>query len=174
MIISISDAKEQMNLDGWSDSKIKRKLDSIEAAIRQYCNNNFQNRNIRCTTAIVDGILCNVHKVMKAGDTVQISASKYNNGLYVLEEVDGLLVPDRSLTDEDQVTVTKIEYPADIIDSAYDLLEWESTMREKVGISSEQLSRHTVTYFANDASNTVEGYPAALFGRCKKYRKVRC
>lgn len=175
MIISVDAAKEQMDLSGWSDNKIKRKLDSIEAAIRQYCNNNFQNRNIRCKTDIVDGILCNVHTVMKAGDTVQISASKYNDGLYVLMEgSDGLLVPDQVLTDEDQVLVTKIEYPADIIDSAFDILEWESTMREKVGISSETLSRHTVNYFANDASNTVEGYPAALFGRCKKYRKVRC
>lgn len=175
MIISVEAAKEQMNLAGWTDAKIKRKLDSIEAAIRKYCNNNFQNRNIRCTTAIIDGILCNVHTVMKAGDTVQISASKYNDGLYVLEEnQEGLLVPDRKLTDEGHVMVTKIEYPADIVDSAFDLLEWESTMREKVGIASETISRHSVTYFANDASNTVEGYPAALFGRCKKYRKARC
>lgn len=174
MIISVDEAKEQMNLSGWTDAKIKRKLTSIEAAIRSYCNNNFQNRNIRCVTSIVDGILCGVHPVMKAGDTVQISGSKYNDGLYVLKQQEDLLVTDETLTDEDQVLVTKIEYPADIVDCCFDVMEWENSMRDKVGIASETISRHSVTYFANDASNTVEGYPVALFGKCKKYRKARC
>ena len=174
MIISVEEAKEQVDLSGWTDAKIKRKLTSIEAAIRSYCNNNFQNRNIRCTTSIVDGILCGVHPVMKDGDTVQISGSKYNDGLYVLKQQEDLLVTDETLTDEDQVLVTKIEYPADIVDCCFDVMEWENSMRDKVGIASETISRHSVTYFANDASNTVEGYPVALFGKCKKYRKARC
>lgn len=174
MIVSVEEAKEQLDFPGWSDAKIKRKLTAIEAAIRSYCNNNFQNRNIRCITSIVDGILRGIHPIMKAGDTIQISNSKYNAGLYVLKQQEDILATDAALEDEQNVMITKIEYPADIVDCCFDLMEWESTMREKVGISSETISRHSVSYVANDASNTVEGYPAALFGKCRKYRKARC
>lgn len=177
MIISIKEAKEQVDVLGlkWNDAKIQRKLNSIESTIRNYCNNNFQNRNIRCISSIKDGILCNVHPVMKMGDTIQISGSKYNNGLYVLKESEkGLIITEDLLIDEENVIVTKIEYPADIVDCCFDIMEWESEIREKVGIQSETISRHSVTYFNQDSSNTVEGYPISLFDKCKKYRKARC
>lgn len=174
MIISIENAKKQIDLSKWNDEKIERKLNSIESAIRNYCNNNFQNRNVRSISSIKDGVLCSVHPVMQAGDTVQISNSKYNNGLYVLKESEEGLLITTSLIDEEKVIVTKIEYPADIVDCCFDIMEWESEMREKVGIQSETISRHSVTYFSQDSSNTVEGYPVSLFGKCKKYRKVRC
>lgn len=174
MIISVNEAKEQMNLEGWTDAKIERKLTAIEAAIRNYCNNPFQNRNIRCHTSIDGGELFCVHPAMKAGDTIQISESLFNNGLYVLKQEGNVFTLDAELTDEECVLLTKVEYPADIIDTAFDILEWESSMRDKIGIASETISRHSVTYVSSDASNTVEGYPIALFGKCKKYRKARC
>jgi hypothetical protein len=53
-------------------------------------------------------------------------------------------------------------------------MEWEVNNRGKVGIKSETLSRHSVTYFDQDASNQMMGYPAALLGCLKPYRKARC
>ena len=78
------------------------------------------------------------------------------------------------LMDESHVLVTKIVYPADVVDCACNLLEWEAKNRQKVGIQSETLSRHSVTYFAQDAGNQVMGYPVSLLGCLKAYRKARC
>jgi hypothetical protein len=50
---------------------------------------------------------------------------------------------------------------------------WEVQNRSKVGIQSETLSRHSVTYFAQDASNQLMGYPVTLLGFLKPYIKAR-
>ena len=44
--------------------------------------------------------------------------------------------------------------------------------RPKTGIKSETLSRHSVTYFDQDANNQVMGYPVTLLGFLKPYIKV--
>ena len=46
MIISVSEAKELVNIGDWSDKKIERKLKAIEQVIRSYTNNNFQKKLI--------------------------------------------------------------------------------------------------------------------------------
>lgn len=50
---------------------------------------------------------------------------------------------------------------------------WEATMRDKVGVASETLSRHSVTYFAQDAGNQLMGYPVTLLGFLKPFTKAR-
>ena len=69
--------------------------------------------------------------------------------------------------------IVKVIYPFDVIEGALDVLEWDFTMRKKVGIKSETLSRHTTTYYDNDSNNTVNGYPVSVFGFLKSYRKAR-
>jgi len=66
-----------------------------------------------------------------------------------------------------------IEYPADIKLGAINLLKWEMEMRDNTGIASETISRHSVTYQAQDGTNTVNGYPAALMGFLKPYMKAQ-
>lgn len=111
---------------------------------------------------------------LKVGDTVQISESKFNNNIYVVKSIeDNLITVENELIDESHVLVTKIEYPADVIDCALNLMEWEVNNRGKVGIKSETLSRHSVTYFDQDANNQVMGYPVSLLGCLKPYRKAR-
>lgn len=53
------------------------------------------------------------------------------------------------------------------------LLKWEVEHRDKVGVKSETLSRHSVTYYDQDANNTVMGYPVSLLGFLAPYRKAR-
>ena len=65
-------------------------------------------------------------------------------------------------------------YPEDVKECALNLLEWEKDNRSKVGIKSETLSRHSVTYFDMDSNNQVNGYPVSLMGCLKPYRKCRC
>lgn len=66
-----------------------------------------------------------------------------------------------------------IEYPADIKMGVVNLIKWEMGNRDKVGIQSESLSRHSVTYADMTAANTIAGYPAALMGFLKPYMKAR-
>ena len=47
MIISVEKAKELVSFPGWTDEKIKMKLLAVEQTIREYTNNNFQDRGFR-------------------------------------------------------------------------------------------------------------------------------
>lgn len=66
-----------------------------------------------------------------------------------------------------------IEYPADIKLGVINLLKWDMDMREKTGVASESISRHSVTYQTYDGTNTVNGYPASMMGFLKPYRKAQ-
>ena len=64
------------------------------------------------------------------------------------------------------------EYPADIKKGIVDMMQWDLTHRAKVGIASETLARHSVTYFDMGAGNSALGFPKALTGFLKPYRRV--
>ena len=80
---------------------------------------------------------------------------------------------DRPLFSIDHNLVTKVEYPVDVQMGVINLMKWEITYRNKVGIKSESLSRHSVTYFDQDANNQVMGYPVSLLGFLEPYKKAR-
>ena len=65
------------------------------------------------------------------------------------------------------------EYPMDVKMGVVNLMKWELTNRDKVGVSSETISRHSVTYFNMDAGNSVMGFPVSLLGFLKPYKKAR-
>lgn len=177
MILSIDTARKLLNLGDITDELLKMKLDAIEQAIRAYTNNSFQNRGIRAICDISDGTLHGDFTGFSVGDTVQISKSAYSGGLHVVEFLGGsqsAMHTDGTLADETGVLVTKIEYPADVVACAANMLQWDVTNRGKIGIQSETLSRHSVTYFNMDGDNSVMGYPRSLFGCLTPYRKARC
>jgi len=64
-------------------------------------------------------------------------------------------------------------YPADVVEGAWKLLDWDINFGNKTGIQSETLSRHSVTYFSQDGENTTKGYPTALMGFLRPYRRAR-
>ena len=175
MIISIDEAKQLIDFNGWTDEKIARKLKAIEQTIRAYTNNNFQKRAYRKTADIVGGLFyANDPLLFNVGDTVQISESELNEGLFTVASVsDDTFTVEEDIVDEVDILVTKVEYPADVVECALNLLEWEINNRAKVGIQSETLSRHSVTYFNMDGANQVMGFPASLLGCLKAYKKAR-
>lgn len=71
--------------------------------------------------------------------------------------------------DEDGV----INYPADVKMGVVNLVKWEVKNRSKVGVESESISRHTVSYYKMDKDNTELSYPASMLGFLKPYRKAR-
>ena len=174
MIISVAAVKELIDCKGWSDKKIERKLKAIETFIRKRTNNNFQDRDCRRTADIVGGsFVVEALTPFEVGDTVQIGETELNKGLFTVASVDdSTFTVEEPVKDEENVLVTKIHYPDDVVECCINLLEWEINNRKKVGIKSETLSRHSVTY--EDSASMVDGYPASLLGCLKHYRKVWC
>lgn len=175
MIISVEKAKSLITFPGWTDEKIELKLKAVEQTIRAYTNNNFQDRGFRIKADIWAGDLMSDSPIpFDVDDTVQISESRYNKGLFTVSVVsdDTTFNVNEDIRNEDGVLVTKIVYPADVIDCCVNLMEWEVNYRGKVGIKSETLSRHSVTY--EDSATMFMGYPASLLGCLKPYRKCRC
>lgn len=175
MIVSVEKLLSMEEFKGMDAETLSMKLGAIESLIRSYSNNNFQNRAMRTEAPAVNGVLLGHSPYFKAGDTVQISQSIVNDGLYVVTEVTPDMVKvDRELYDTPLNTVTKVVYPADIQKGAIDLMVWEKNNRQKVGVKSETLSRHQVTYYDQDSGNQAMGYPVSLLGFLKPYMKPRC
>lgn len=65
------------------------------------------------------------------------------------------------------------KYPMDVKMGVVNLMKWELNNRDKVGVASESISRHSVTYFDMTGDNSVNGYPKALMGFLKPYMKAR-
>lgn len=66
-----------------------------------------------------------------------------------------------------------IVYPPDIKMGVVNLLKWELERRDKAGIASETISRHSVTYADQTGENTSMGYPVALIGFLRPYMRAR-
>lgn len=173
MIISVTDLRAQIDCGEVTDDLIKTKLKAIESVIRAYTNNNFQVRGARFVGRSEGMNLYGNPQYIKVGDTVQISASNVNDGLY---EVVGVGVDyiqvDEILNAVDSNLVTKVSYPADVIQCAVDLYGWRKNMGAKVGIKSETLSRHSVTY--EDSATLFMGYPIGILNGLALYKKARC
>lgn len=174
MIVEVKKIMALPEFVNQTETVIAEKLKAVELSIRAYTNNNFQNRYVRFSAASLGNRLFGVSDFLKVGDTVQISQSNVNDGLYTITEIsDTFIRVDGDLYRYPDNLVTKIEYPADIKAGVIDLLKWEVKNRQKVGIKSETLSRHSVSYYDQDVNNQVMGYPVALLGFLKPYIKAR-
>lgn len=172
MIISVEQAKELVDLNGWTDKKIQMKLDAIESVIRAYTHNNFQNRSLRAECSVIAPKLYGSVPGLKVGDTVEINDSCFSDGLYVVEAIEEKMITvDKQLLDESHALVTKVEYPADVVNFLVELLEWSVNYGGKVGVKSETLSRHSVTY--EDSATLFMGYPIGILNGLKLHMKAR-
>ena len=170
MIITIEELKKVSELSNIPDEQLTIMCEGIEDFIRQYTNNNFIVKNVTFNTPSLNGKLDTVSPLFKVGDTVLISNSKYNNGVYVINDLDGTL--DKELFDDDNNKVTLVKYPPAIKLGVVKLLQYNAKMDRKVGISSESLSRHSVSY-AQPTSDSIGGYPASMMSFLKPYMKAR-
>lgn len=176
MIVKIEDVillPEFMHMD---EKQVQKKLDALELLIRKYTNNNFQNRHIRFSASSLGNRIKGCHSFIRLGDTVQISESNVNDGLYVVTEIGDdkdFIRVDKDLFPVDRNLVTKIEYPVDVQQGVIKMLQWEVESMNRIGIKSETLSRHSVTYFDQDKNNQVMGFPVSLLGFLETYKKAR-
>lgn len=170
MIIMLENLKSVKELSQIDDMQLLSMLEAIEDFIRQYTNNSFVNKNITFNAPSKNGKLDAVLPPFKVGDTVLISKSIYNDGVYVIEDTNGTL--NRSLFDSDNNKVTLIQYPQSIKSGVIKLLQYDTKMTDKMGISSESISRHSVTY-SQLSDDAINGYPPYLMSFLEPYMKAR-
>lgn len=174
MIISVKDLSNYIDTSSYSDDKIRMLLDSMETMVRRRTNNHFHVRSIRFNLEVISGQLVGNFHHLSVGDTIEVSESEYNHGhVSEITAIEGdVITLYKPLQDEDvPVTITKVVYPSDIVQGVINLMNWELNNRDKVGIKSESLSRHSVTYA--DASEYISGYPQSLMEFIKPYCKAR-
>lgn len=173
MIVSVEEFKAHVQTE-LPDDVIEAKLQALETLIRKFTNNNFQNRRFRSVCSTAGGkILIGLSGFFAKGDTIQLSES-LNDGLYVIHDIEGITATlDRSLFASDNILATRIDYPMDVKMGVINMMKWEIENRDKVGIQSETISRHSVTYFNMDGDNSSIGFPKSLTGFLKPYMKAR-
>lgn len=173
MIVNLETVKKYIKTNE-IDEVLEGKLQALELLVRKYTNNNFQNRNVRFVCQSINGKLQLSTNLLKVGDTIEISQTIVNDGLYVIKEINNNEITlDIPLVDEPYLLVTKIVYPFDVQMGVINMLKWDLNNRDKVGVASESISRHSVTYFNMDGDNSSIGYPKSLVGFLKPYMKAR-
>ena len=176
MILSLEELRRYVDTDQ-PDDILQMKLDAIESGIRAYAHNGFQNRGARSFVEVYEGkIVAACRGFFSAGDTVQLSGSAWQDGLYIVLDVSGnVLTMKERLVDEAApgLSITRIDYPASIKAGVVDLMRWEALYRDKVGLTAETLSRHSVSYAGTGAGDSLMGYPAQLLGFLKPYMRMR-
>lgn len=173
MIITVQELRQYVTTDD-EDQALEAKLSALELLIRAYTHNNFQQRTVRSMADISGGALVMNSNPFRVGDTVQVTDSDFNDGLYTVTAVDENTATFKEETvDEEYMYATRVVYPMDVKMGVVNLMKWEMTNRDKVGVASESISRHSVTYFNMDGDNTIMGYPKSLMGFLKPYMKAR-
>lgn len=176
MIMTVAELRQFVTTEE-TDQVLEAKLQALELLIRAYTNNNFQKRAFRSVAVASSDktLLCSSTIPFKHGDTLQISESALQPGtLVTIASVSGNVVTvNEELYDEGGVVITKVVYPTDIKLGVANMLKWQLDNGDKVGVQSETISRHSVTYFNMDGDNSLMGYPKSLLGFLKPYQRAR-
>ena len=176
MLMTVAELRQFMDTDA-KEQVLEAMLQALELSIRAYTNNNFQKRSFRAVAvAIGENTLMAKEPIpFRVGDTLQITESDLMQDqlVTVAQIADGTITVNETLSDESGVVITKVEYPADVKMGVANLMKWELERRDKIGVASESISRHSVTYVDMTKENSIMGYPAALLGFLKPYKKAR-
>lgn len=155
------------------DAETVDRLAAIEQSIRHETHNNFQVRAARVVAPSVGGWIQGVSKYIVQGDTVEVSKSGVNDGLYVVIDIaNGCMRLDGDLFDVPGNRVTLVRYPKDVVAGGVAILEYERKMAGKLGIASEGISRHNVSYIQPTGADGIMGYPASVTSFIKRHRKA--
>ena len=176
--MSVEEAKEYIATTD-TDKLLQIRMAAIERLIRGHTHNRFYTKPLERIEAFVRGgvFLSDALIPFAVGDTVQVTKGDRAEdlGLYTIKEVtdDTTFTVNEPMPDIDNVKVTKVTYDENIKMGVVNLLRWEDANRDKIGIQSETISRHSVTYADTNGDNSVMGYPKALLGFLKPYMKAR-
>lgn len=185
MIVSVEKAAAYIGTANIDLQRLEDRLLALEASIRNHTNNNFQNRKFRFYGTITEGSIFTNARFFKSGDTIQVSGSNYNDGLYVIKgKTETTLTFKEPLYDEEGfIMITKIEYPEDVKEGVLKILRWQYKNENQnynpdaeKEVQSETISRHSVTYAKDATESDLDsefGVPKKYVAFLKHYMKAR-
>lgn len=175
MIMTVDELRQFVTTDE-ADQALEARLQALELLIRAYTNNNFQKRAFRSVAVAMAGhnLLVQGANPFKTGDTLQITESELNDGLVTVStSSNDAITVNEELYDESGVVITKVVYPADVKLGVANMLKWQLENGDKVGVASETISRHSVTYFDMTGDNSTMGFPKSVLGFLRPYKRAR-
>lgn len=176
MIMTVDELRQFVTTDE-ADQALEARLQALELLVRAYTNNNFQKRAFRAVADAVPGynLVCDDAPPFRAGDTLQITESDFMpDFLVTVESVeDSVVTVKEELYAESAIVITKVVYPADIKLGVANMLKWQLENGDKVGVASETISRHSVTYFDMSGDNSTMGFPKSVLGFLRPYKRAR-
>lgn len=175
MILSLGDAGK-IDIDITQDD-----LDAFETSVRELTNNNFQNTFVRYKNVefVNENTILAKDEIrgLRIDDTVEVNYSHYNDGLFIVKEIDGKQITVQGapffVGNSGRAMLTKVEYPSDIKRGIKKLIEYDKAMAGKTGIKSETIARMSITYYDVNAAENTDGYPSSLLSFLRKYEKMR-
>lgn len=110
---------------------------------------------------------------LREGDTLQVTGTVRSDGLYTVESVDadGTVHVAQDVPGWETGTAHLVRYPSDVKAGAVDMFRYDMEHREKAGIQSETISRHTVSYVTG--ADAIGGYPVSLLAFLRPYMRAR-
>jgi hypothetical protein len=180
-------------------------LDAYEAAIRQYTHNNFQVQIVRSIgLTFSDDIITTSDDILTSAtfenDTIQVSNTDVNDGLYVVKTKndDHTIIVDRTIRKDGEFTrafATLVVYPNDIKQAVRRIVEFnkarsaelDATMSANAargGVKSQSVSRMSNTFLTlNDiaggssgqgsgSGSFLDGYPDDVKGLINGHKKL--
>ena len=185
MLMTVEELKKYINTDE-TDEMLAAKLKALELTIRKYTNNNFMVRGIRTAAdAFNKTFTCKTAANFKVGDTVQVSMSDFMDGqLCTITAIEGnTITVAEDIFHEEDVLITKVEYPEDVKMGAVNILKWQlrndaaaSGDKSAMPVQSESISRHSVTYAQDSTEADLDadfGVPKKHIAFLKAYHKAR-
>ena len=170
MIISVEKLKEFITTDV-PDTVLEVRLQALETSIRYKTHNNFQDRRYRTFGDVSENnIIVKDSSFFEVDDTIMI-----DKDICVIEDInDKIITINKSLLSSTNCIITKVVYPQDIVLGVVDVMSWVlANPSQKAGISSETLSRHSVTYQNNTEFDNDIGCPSRLLSFLNQYKKAR-
>lgn len=177
MLLTVAELRRFVDTEE-DDQTLEIKLQALELLIRGHTNNNFQAKAYRVVASAVsmdNAFIASRNIPFRVGDTLEITGSELMpNYLVTVASVAGNVVKvNEDIVDESSVIITKVVYPMDVKMGAIGLMKWEAGFKDKIGLASESISRHSVTYSDMSKENTLNGFPRVLLGFLRPYIKAR-
>jgi hypothetical protein len=190
MILTTAECKTLLNITNTAkDTMIAALLPIVEDNIRKYCRNdflhNYKNRYndefylcastiafVASSKTITDSGSGLLTAGFISGQTVHITGSKYNDGVYyVTTAVAGTLTLDsaETLVEEtagNAVTITLVTYPKSLKIIASQMVN-HRLLNQTPGVKSESIDDYSISY--DDISG---GYPPQILALLNNYRQV--
>ena len=182
MIVTVEKLLRHVKTDRTFE-ELEDKLLALEFSIRKYTNNNFQKIGLRFVTN-TDQIETPLAQYLKIGDTLQVSQSPINNGIYTIKSIVGEIIGlNEPIIPEPNALFTKVEYPADVQMGVIEIMRWKLKNEDQnynpeaeKEVQSETISRHSVTYKHDASEETISpefGVPVKYTAFLKRYMKAR-